>query len=127
MASSTEIALSGDAAHAQNVVSSALAAAGFTFEQGAPGWQKISRGSMTRTMLLGSLAGKAFHVSFQLAFGVAADGSTSARLDRDLATGALKGGALGAAKTSTAYDETVALIAAAATQAGILVGVRPLA
>ncbi len=126
MAAKTEFLLSGDAANAQRVVTDALVGEGFAIEPISDGWSKITRGSMAKTVWLGAMAGKNMHVSYLLAFGTDPEGRPLARLDRDLAVGALKGGAIGASRTEDIYRAALGAIHSAATDAGILLGSRDL-
>lgn len=127
MATSTEFVLDGDPTAARDLVMATLTDAGFRIEDATPGWHKIVRGSAGRTALLGGLAGKGLHMSFLLGFGTDEQGRPTVRLDRDVATSALKGGALGASKTAEVYRQTVDAIGAATTSAGTFVASRELA
>lgn len=127
MASQTEFLLSGDPAAAHRVVTDALTAQGFATEPYTNGWLKATRGSAAKTALFGGLAGNNLHITFLLFLGIDPEGRPTARLDRDLTMGALKGGAIGASKTAAVYVETRDAIGAAATQAGVYVAHRELA
>ncbi|WBU37742.1 hypothetical protein [Homoserinibacter sp. YIM 151385] len=127
MPSNTEITFSVDVAAARAVVIGALEAEGYTLSPSTPGWSKATRGSMPLTLLLGGLAGKNFHVGFLVGERVDEQGRASFRIDRDLATGAVKGGAIGAVRTDKAYVSAVEAVAAAARRAGVLVEHRTIA
>ena len=66
------------------------------------------------------MAGKKFHVSFIVEFYTAEDGGLIARLNRDVATGALKGGAIGANMTNNAFVDTATNLTNSLTAAGVL-------
>jgi hypothetical protein len=106
MASSYDLFFTGDHDVAKTRFGAAFAQAGFTVQARPDGNWVVSRGSNTRTILLGGLAGKAFFLSFEVSFLVDADGSLVARLNRNLAGGALRGGAIGAAKANNAFTDT---------------------
>lgn len=127
MASSTEFVLSGDPTAAQNVVAGVLAQRGFTGAAMPNGSVKFSRGNLTKTALLGGLAGKDFHMSFLVFWGVDAAGQFATRIDRELGGSAVKGGAIGASKAANEYAALVDAIGQAATAAGVLVSSRVLA
>ncbi|MFT4122225.1 MAG: hypothetical protein QM635_00150 [Microbacteriaceae bacterium] len=78
------------------------------------------RGSLGATVALGALAGSRFHVKFPVSFFTAPDGRTVVRLSRTAAAGAIKGGALGAARTAKAFDTTTAALHAAFSADGAL-------
>ncbi|AAT88441.1 hypothetical protein Lxx04500 [Leifsonia xyli subsp. xyli str. CTCB07] len=78
------------------------------------------RGSDAATIWLGGLAGKNFQVTLTVDFMVDAEGRLVARLNRNMAGGVLKGGAIGAAKTDAAFQETANAIAAALHTSGVL-------
>ncbi|MCU1415265.1 MAG: hypothetical protein JWN80_2605 [Microbacteriaceae bacterium] len=92
---------------------------GFAAEATPNGGLVASRGSATRTLLLGGLAGKGMHMRFDVQF-FDDNGRVVARLSRDLAAGALKGGLIGATRTASVFDELAARVGAALTAAGVL-------
>lgn len=100
-----------------------LAANGFTTESTPNGGLVASRGNATRTLLLGGLAGKAMHVRFDIQF-FEDGGRIVARLSRDLAAGALKGGVIGASRTAGVFDELSNRVGAALAEAGVLAETR---
>lgn len=120
MASAHDFFLLGDHEAAKQLVTSTLQAEGFTVTMTPSGGLLAKRGSAARTFWLGAMAGKNFQVSFLVDFMVDQQGRLVARLNRNMVSGALKGGAIGAAKTDTAFQETANAIAAAAHPAGIL-------
>jgi hypothetical protein len=122
MASTYDFTLTGDAETAHGVVLAALAAEGHQAAPLADGTIAISRGSGATTFWLGAMAGKGFHTRFTLQFFDGA-GSTVARFTRVGALGGLKGGVIGASKTSAIFNAAAAAIDAAARQAGIFGGV----
>ena len=62
------------------------------------------------TVLFGGLAGRRFQLTFTSEFFIDDQGVLVARLNRNMAGGALKGGALGATKTENAFVELVNVI-----------------
>lgn len=120
MASAHDFFLLGDHEAAKQLVFSALAAEGFTVTSTPTGGLLAKRGSAASTFWLGAFAGKNFQMSFLVDFMVDQQGRLVARLNRNMAGGALKGGAIGAAKTDTAFQETANAIAAYLHPAGIL-------
>ncbi len=79
-----------------------------------------ARGSLARTLLLGAMAGKGFQVTFPAAFYSDPEGHLLVRLSRQLGTGALKGGVLGANMTNNAFVATGEQLTQHFTAAGIL-------
>lgn len=120
MPSAHDFFLLGDHEAAKHTVASALQREGFAVTTTPAGGLLAKRGSTAATVWLGAMAGKNFHVSFTVDFMVDQQGRLVARLNRNMAGGALKGGVIGAAKTDTAFQETANAIAAAAHQAGVL-------
>lgn len=118
MASTYDFTLTGDPATAQRVVTDALAADGHRISPLADGTLAVERGSGKMTFWLGAMSGKNFHTRFSLQF-FPGEGSTLARFTRVGALGALKGGAIGIAKTSNIFNEASRAIDAATRQAGI--------
>ncbi len=100
-----------------------LAANGFTAEGTPNGGLLASRGNATRTLLLGGLAGKAIHMRFDVQFFEDGD-RIVARLSREHAAGALKGGIIGASRTATVFDELSNRVGAALAEAGVLAETR---
>ncbi|MFF2052832.1 hypothetical protein ACFVU2_14615 [Leifsonia sp. NPDC058194] len=120
MASAHDFFLLGDHEAAKQLVVSALQSEGFTVTSTPTGGLLAKRGSAASTFWLGAFAGKNFQMSFLVDFMVDQQGRLVARLNRNMAGGALKGGAIGAAKTDTAFQETANAIAAILHPAGIL-------
>jgi len=120
MASAHDFFLLGDHDAARHLVASALQGQGFTVTATPTGGLLAKRGSTAATVWLGALAGKNFHVSFVVDFMVDQQGRLVARLNRNMTGGALKGGAIGAAKTNTAFEETANALGGALHQAGVL-------
>ena len=123
MASVIEFDLSGDNAAAKQVVETAAAAQGFAVEATGDWSAFLIRGSSTKSLLLGAMAGKDFYLKFGLDFSVN-DGHLVARLSRDVASSALRGGVIGASKASSAFQELADAVGAATTQAGIFLANR---
>ncbi|MGV8885584.1 MAG: hypothetical protein ACOH1T_08370 [Microbacteriaceae bacterium] len=120
MASVHDFFLTGDHDAAKAQFNAAVEAQGFTLSS-TPKGMLAKRGSLPLTLLLGAMAGKKnFQVTFIVEFFVDAAGQFVARLSRDLASGALKGGAIGANMTNNSFVDTAAGISAALQGSGIL-------
>jgi len=122
MASIHDFFISGEHEQGKHRVAEALQSQGFTIESTPNGGFLAKRGSLAKTLWLGAFAGKDFQVTFIVEFFVDAAGQLVARLNRDIGAGLLKGGAIGASKTSTAFDETVNGIGTSLTAAGVYAG-----
>lgn len=120
MASTHDFFLSGDHEQSKQKVAEALTSLGFTLTSTPTGGFTAKRGSLGVTLLIGAWAGKNFHVTFIIEFFVDDKGQLVARLNRDVALGALKGGAIGAAKTNNAFIDTVNSVGTALNSAGVL-------
>lgn len=124
MASMIEFVLSGDPAAAKQVALGATAQQGFA-AVARDDWNfDLTRGSNGLTIAFGALAGKSFYLRFQLGFSSDAGGHLIARISRDTAGSALRGGVLGADRANTAFQQVADAIGAATTQAGIFVADR---
>ena len=123
MASVIEFDLGGDQTAAKGVVQGAAAAQGFAAEATGDWSFFLIRGSSTKSLLLGAMAGKDFYLKFGLDFSVA-DGHLVARLSRDVASSALRGGVIGASRASDAFQRLADAVGAAVTQAGIFLANR---
>jgi hypothetical protein len=121
MAGQYDIFLSGDQLAAKELVARVVGEQGFTIVLNPNGSLSVKRGSSTATVLLGGLAGKNLQMTFFIEYLSGSDGSLDARLSRNTAAGALKGGALGASRTNNAFVDLVNGIAAAAQAAGTFV------
>jgi len=97
---------------------------GYTATTPTTGRIKLERGSMGMTLALGALAGKKFHISFTFDIGVDELGNTWLRFDQDGALGAVKGGAIGYAKSKSAFTEFVDAVRRMSAERGILLGER---
>ena len=104
----------------RQIVASTLEGLGFAISATPTDGLLAKRGSAASTFWLGALAGKNFQVTFVIDFMVDPHGRLVARLNRDIAAGALKGGPVGASKTDAAFQETANAIAAALHATGIL-------
>ncbi|KAB1660234.1 hypothetical protein F8O01_02560 [Pseudoclavibacter chungangensis] len=124
MAGYTDYFISGDHVAGKGAVAAALQQQGFRVESTPAGGLAIERGSLGTTLLLGGLAGKNFHVKFVVEFSVDEHGTLVARLHREMSRGALKGGAIGAAKTSNAFDDTARALDEQLRAHGLLLDVR---
>jgi hypothetical protein len=98
----------------------ALAASGFEVTATPDGNVLAKRGSLARTLLLGAMAGKGFQVTFPVAFYSDPQGNLIVRLSRQLGSGALKGGAIGANMTNNAFLAAGNQLGEHFTAAGIL-------
>jgi len=101
-------------------VGKALESQGFTITVNPNGTYQATRGSLSKTLLLGAMAGKKFHVTFTVEFFSDPEGNLIARLNRNVSGGALKGGAIGANMTNNAFLETANALFTSFTSAGIL-------
>lgn len=108
MASNHDYFLAGDQETGKALVANALTQLGFEVTPTPNGGFTAKRGSFTKTMWLGAMAGKNFHVTFVVEFFTDPQGNLVARLSRSLGGGMAKGGAIGVAKTETAFGETAA-------------------
>jgi len=118
MAGQYDISFSGDAQAAKDLVARVLGEQGFSIEGNPNGGFTATRGSAGMTALLGGLAGKNLQMTFFVEFPAAADAPFVARLSRNTAAGALKGGAIGASRTNNAFADVVNAIVAAAQSSG---------
>lgn len=123
MASVIEFDVSGDQAAAKAVVHTAVAGQGFALEPTGDWSATLTRGSSTKSLLLGALAGKDFYLKFGLDFSEA-DGHLVARLSRDVASSAIRGGVIGASRASDAFQQLADAVGSALTQAGIFLANR---
>lgn len=78
------------------------------------------KGSVGLTVAFGALAGKSMHMRFEAQFFSDAQQRIVVRLNRNLSGGALKGGAIGAARTSTAFQNLANAMGTALHGAGVL-------
>jgi hypothetical protein len=83
------------------------------------GYTTATRGSMSKTLLLGAMAGKNFRIVFPVEYYSGPAGELIVRLSRNLGGGAL-GGALGVNKTNNVFIETVEKVGASLTAKGLL-------
>lgn len=118
----TQLILSGDDQLTVPVVISIAEGLGYTATTPSPGSVKVERGSLQKTLWLGAMAGKGFHVSFTFAIGVDQYGNTWLRFDEKGGLGAVKGGAIGYAKSKAAFEEFIAAVRAQTGERGILIG-----
>ena len=118
---SHDFIINGDHTAARATIAAALQAEGYALNALPNGTTIVAaRGSKAATLWIGALAGKNFHVSFAVDYAQDAEGRLIARLKRDMTAGALKGGAIGAAKTKTAFEETANALQAALASSGTL-------
>jgi hypothetical protein len=125
MASSHDFFIAGDHHAARSMVCQALEGLGYTISPTRGDGILADRGSTAATVLWGAMAGKKFRVSFPVDFMVDQRGLLVARLNRSLMGGALKGGAIGAAKTNSAFQDAADAIGVAVNRAGLLVETAP--
>ena len=98
----------------------ALESIGYAITVNPNGTFQATRGSLAKTLLLGAMAGKGFHVTFLVEFYSDPAGNLIARLNRNATEGALKGGAIGANMTNNAFLEASNALATGLTAAGLL-------
>lgn len=126
MASMIEFVLTGDQEAAKKVVLDAAAEQGFA-STARDAWHfDLERGSNGLSLAFGALAGKKFYMKFQLGFSVDGEGKLIARISRDSAGSALRGGAIGASRATNTFQEVADAIGAATTNAKIFGGDRTL-
>ncbi|GAB3558904.1 hypothetical protein [Spelaeicoccus albus] len=123
MAASYDYFLSCDTNQARLALGQAFEKLGYTVTGTPKGGLLAKRGSTKKTVWLGALAGKDFAISLVTEFFDHPDGSLVARVSRDMAGGALKGGAIGASKANNAYADAVNSVQQDLQQAGVLKGV----
>jgi hypothetical protein len=119
-----ELILSGNDLRTVPVVVEIAKGLGYDATQPSQQSIKLERGNLTKTLLLGAMAGKNFHISFTFDIGVDDLGNTWLRFDQDGALGAVKGGAIGYAKSKNAYGEFLDTLRRETTQRGLLLGER---
>jgi hypothetical protein len=122
LASSHDFFITGGTEFGKTLVARALEGQGFSLSATPAGGFLATRGSAAATVLLGGLAGKKFHITFVVDFMTDQDGRLVARLNRGLGSGALKGGALGASKTNTAFQDAADAIGRSLAEAQVLAG-----
>lgn len=115
---------SGDHESARRLVEATLQQEGYRLETVPNGSTRATRGDLTRTLLLGALAGKAFHTVLFVQWFVDDQQRLVARLSRDLGSGLVKGGALGANKAHNAFVEVAGALGRAASAGGQLADTR---
>ena len=119
-----ELILSGSEQQTVPVVISIAQGLGYEATQPSQTSIKLERGNLTKTLLLGAMAGKNFHISFTFDIGVDQHGNTWLRFDQDGALGAVKGGAIGYAKSKNAYADFVNAMRTETMRRGLLLGER---
>ncbi|ANJ28085.1 hypothetical protein [Agromyces aureus] len=119
-----ELILSGAEQQTVPVVISIAQGLGYEATQPTAHSIKLERGNLSKTMLLGAMAGKNFHISFTFDIAVDEQGNTWLRFDQDGALGAVKGGAIGYAKSKNAYAEFIDAMRRETAQRGLLLGER---
>jgi hypothetical protein len=119
VATTYDFFISDTADGARNRVANALRGLGYELTATTSGGLLAQKGSTAMTVLFGALAGKGFHLSFEISFFTTEDAAV-ARLSRNMAIGALKGGALGASKTATAFGIAANAIGTALHNDGVL-------
>lgn len=120
MARAHDFFIQGDHEAGRQIVASALRSEGFAVTATPTGGLLAKRGSTTATVLFGGLAGSKLQQTFTLDFMVDEHGRLVARLNRNMARGVAAGGAIGAARTDSAFQRTANAIAAALHGAGAL-------
>ena len=121
MAGQYDIFFSGETQAARDLVVHVIGEQGFAVEANPNGGLSARRGSTGATLLLGGLAGKNLQMTFFVEFLDGANGTLDARISRNTAASAIKGGALGASRTNNAFVDLVNAIAAAAQASGTFV------
>ena len=104
---------------ARAAVTKSLSEQGFGVSVTPNGSVVAKRGSLGLTLFVGAMAGDKMHVTFDVQF--FSDGAGSvARLNRSLAAGALKGGALGASRAADTFQNTAHKLGVALHEAQLL-------
>jgi hypothetical protein len=119
-----ELILSGNDQQTVPVVIEIAQGLGYEATHPSQGSIKLERGSLAKTVLFGGLAGKNFHITFTFAIGVDQYGNTWLRFEQDGALSAVKGGAIGYAKSKNAYGEFINAVRTETAQRGLLLGER---
>jgi hypothetical protein len=122
----TEFVVAGRLDQAVPFVYSALESAGFRSTATGPGVSRIERGSLGKTVALGAFAGKNFHVSFILSFRLDERGNSYFRFEADGAGSAVKGGAIGYARSKKIFEEATTSIRNATAANNLLLFERSL-
>ncbi|WGW10813.1 hypothetical protein LWF01_11870 [Saxibacter everestensis] len=112
--------LSGDHGAVKAAIAGSFESLGYQVSQAPNGAMLASRGSNKKTIWLGALAGKDFAITMLVEFFQNDGGELVARVRRDATSGALKGGALGAAKANNAFADAVNTLQDRLGQAGII-------
>ena len=105
--------------NARAAVSRSLSDQGFQVAGTPNGSLLAKRGSLGLTLFVGALAGDKMHVTFDVQFLSDGDGAV-ARLNRSVAAGAIKGGALGASRAADTFQNTAHRLGVDLHQAQIL-------
>ncbi len=124
MASPMELHFSIPAEPAKAHLAAALQEQGFSVSPSASGGLLVKRGSLGTTLVAGALAGNDMHVEFGVEMTETPEG-TLAQVRRSSASGFLKGGAIGAAKTNDVIQTAMHQAGARLAQQGVLVGTTP--
>lgn len=124
MASPQELRFSVPIEQARAHLAGALQEQGFSVADAASGGLLVRRGSLGTTLIAGALAGNDMHVEFGVEFTETPSGSL-AQVRRSAAGGFLKGGAIGAAKTSDVIQTAMHQAGARLAQYGVLEGQTP--
>ena len=106
MATSYDLFFSGDHEAAKRALGTTFEKNGFTVQTRPDNNWVAARGSAAKTFWLGAMAGKGFRVTFEIQFFTAPDGGLIARFNRNVAGGALRGGAIGANMAKNAFNDT---------------------
>ena len=120
MASSHDFRIAEAPAVAHAHVHDILLRQGFTVESPTPTSLRAVRGSKGLTVAFGAMAGRSLHMSFDVDIYQENDGSALVRLHRNMGKAAVKGGAIGASKTNTAFEQTANAIHQELSSAGVL-------
>ncbi|GMA27171.1 DUF4190 domain-containing protein [Arenivirga flava] len=124
MSSPVELLFSIPAEPAKVHLAAALQEQGFSVSPSASGGLLVKRGSLGTTLVAGALAGNDMHVEFGIEVTPTPEG-TLAQVRRSAASGFLKGGAIGAAKTNDVIQTAMHQAGARLAQQGVLVGTTP--
>ncbi len=120
MASSYDFFVTDTIDATKTIVDSVFKSEGFEVGMLPDGNLVATRGKMGMTVLLGAMAGKNMHMRFEAKFFPDEPNRIVVHLNRDLASGAVKGGANGASKTSSAFQNNTQPLGTKLNEAGVL-------
>jgi len=118
VSSAHEFVVTGTSDEARDFVAQVCAAEGYLPAVTPNGSLTATRGSAPMTFWFGGMAGKNFHLRFDIQFLLNEHGDAVVKLSRSLGSGMLKGGAIGAAKTNNQFLDLARAIELALSSSG---------